>query len=103
MKSYLPEEVISGVPSIIGTEGREGKDAFSDRELIYKLLFDMKRDMNELKKLAIELLNGNKDVDLTRTQRDVLNRVHSDISNEDSKRLLESGLRDDVRVVRRLS
>src|SRR5690554_7271073 len=56
MKSYLPEEVISGVPSIIGTEGSEGKDAFSDRELIYKFLFDMKRDMNELKKLVIELL-----------------------------------------------
>jgi len=99
MKSYLPEEVISGVPSIIGTEGSEGKDAFSDRELIYKFLFDMKRDMNELKKLVIELLNGNKDVDLTGTQRDVLNRVYSDISNEDSKRLLESGVRDEVNEV----
>ncbi|WP_299203695.1 sigma-54 interaction domain-containing protein [Brumimicrobium sp.] len=99
MKSYLPEEVISGVPSIVGTEGSEGKDAFSDRELIYKFLFDMKRDMNELKKLVIELLNGNKDVDLTGTQRDVLNRVYSDISNEDSKRLLESGVRDEVNEV----
>lgn len=99
MKSYLPEEVISGVPLIIGTDGSEGKDAFSDRELIYKFLFDMKRDMNELKKLVIELLNGNKDVDLTGTQRDVLNRVYSDISNEDSKRLLESGVRDEVNEV----
>src|SRR5690554_8205331 len=59
----------------------------------------MKRDMNELKKLVIELLNGNKDVDLTGTQRDVLNRVYSDISNEDSKRLLESGVRDEVNEV----
>jgi len=96
IKTYLPEEVISGVPSIVGSKS-EGGDSFSDRELIYKFLFDMKRDMNELKKLVIELLNGNKDVDLTGSQRDVLNRVYSDISNEDSKKLLESGIRDEVR------
>jgi transcriptional regulator with PAS, ATPase and Fis domain len=95
MKTYIPEEVVSGVPSVVGGKG-EGKDAFSDRELIYKFLFDMKRDMNELKKLVIELLNENKEVDLTGTQKDVLDRVYSDISNEDSKRLLEAGVRDEV-------
>ncbi|HLV42635.1 MAG TPA: sigma-54 dependent transcriptional regulator [Brumimicrobium sp.] len=94
IRGYLPEEVISGVPSVVNKN--DGNDSFSDRELIYKFLFDMKRDMNELKKLVIELLNGNKDVDLTGTQRDVLNRVYSDISNEDSKKLLESGSRDEV-------
>lgn len=95
MKSYLPQDVISGVPAIVGGKSKE-EDSFSDRELIYKFLFDMKRDMNELKKLVIEMLNGNKDVDLTGTQRDVLNRVYSDISNEDSKKLLETGVRDEI-------
>ncbi|PKR80550.1 sigma-54-dependent Fis family transcriptional regulator [Brumimicrobium salinarum] len=95
LKSYLPEDVIPELPSVINEKSSES-DAFSDRELIYKFLFDMKRDMNELKKLVIELLNGNKDVDLTGSQRDVLNRVYSDISNEDSKRLLEAGVRDEV-------
>lgn len=99
MKFYLPEDVISGVPAIVGGKSKEN-DSFSDRELIYKFLFDMKRDMNELKKLVIEMLNGNKEVDLTGTQRDVLNRVYSDISNEDSKKLLEEGLRDEVREER---
>ncbi|WP_107038813.1 sigma-54 interaction domain-containing protein [Brumimicrobium mesophilum] len=99
MKFYLPEDVVSGVPAIVGGKSQES-DSFSDRELIYKFLFDMKRDMNELKKLVIEMLNGNKDVDLTGTQRDVLNRVYSDISNEDSKKLLETGTRDEVREER---
>lgn len=102
MNFYLPEDVVSGVPAIVGGKSQEG-DSFSDRELIYKFLFDMKRDMNELKKLVIELLNGNKDVDLTGTQRDVLNRVYSDISNEDSKKLLETGTRDEVREERDFS
>ena len=99
MKFYLPEEVVSGVPALVGGKSGEN-DSFSDRELIYKFLFDMKRDMNELKKLVIELLNGNKEVDLTGTQRDVLNRVYSDISNEDSKKLLEAGVRDEVKEER---
>ncbi|RFC53440.1 sigma-54 interaction domain-containing protein [Brumimicrobium aurantiacum] len=93
---YLPDDEVTGVPAVVGGKS-QGSDDFSDRELIYKFLFDMKRDMNELKKLVIEMLNGDKEVDLTGTQRDVLNRVYSDISNEDSKRLLESGVRDEVR------
>lgn len=93
LKSYLPVEGEVGVPSVVTKEQKE-QDSFSDRELMYKFLFDMKRDLNELKKLVIELLNGNNDVDLTGTQRDVLNRVYSDISNEESRRLLESGQRD---------
>ncbi|RYM32927.1 sigma-54-dependent Fis family transcriptional regulator [Brumimicrobium glaciale] len=99
MKFYLPEDVVSGVPALVEGKSQEN-DSFSDRELIYKFLFDMKRDMNELKKLVIELLNGNKDVDLTGTQKDVLNRVYTDISNEDSKKLLEAGVRDEVREER---
>lgn len=102
MEFYLPEDIVSGVPALVGGKSQED-DSFSDRELIYKFLFDMKRDMNELKKLVIELLNGNKDVDLTGTQRDVLNRVYSDISNEDSKKLLEAGTRDEVREEREYS
>ncbi len=103
LKSYLPEDLISGVPAIVGGGKSAENESFSDRELIYKFLFDMKRDMNELKKLVIELLNGNKDVDLTGTQRDVLNRVYTDISNEDSKKLLEAGVRDEVRDEREYS
>ncbi|MGM0478059.1 MAG: sigma-54 interaction domain-containing protein [Bacteroidota bacterium] len=93
MQHYLPKEGEVGVPSVINEQSKN-TDEFSDRELIYKFLFDMKRDLNELKKLVIELLNGDEEVDLTGKQRDVLNRVYSDISNEESRKLLESGVQD---------
>lgn len=93
LKSYIPEEGQVGVPSVITKEDKK-QDSFSDRELMYKFLFDMKRDLNELKKLVIEILNGDDDVNLTGSQRDVLNRVYSDISNEESRKLLESGKKD---------
>jgi transcriptional regulator with PAS, ATPase and Fis domain len=38
--------------------GDEGGPSFSERELLYKVLFDMRRDVNELKKLVREVLQN---------------------------------------------
>jgi transcriptional regulator with PAS, ATPase and Fis domain len=88
---YLPEVNTSGVPALLNQENGNNEQ-FNDRELIYKFLFDMKRDLNELKKLVVEILNGNDNVDLTGPQKDVLNRVYNDFSHEDGRKLLESGV-----------
>lgn len=87
---YLPDNTQIGLPAIAGARN-ETDDNFSDRELMYKFLFDMKRDLNELKKLVIELVNNDGDVRLTGSQRDVLNRVYTDLSHDDSRKLLEAG------------
>ncbi len=87
---YLPDNSQIGLPAIAGARN-ETDDNFSDRELMYKFLFDMKRDLNELKKLVIELVNNDGDVRLTGSQRDVLNRVYTDLSHDDSRKLLEAG------------
>ncbi|EPR70508.1 sigma-54 interaction domain-containing protein [Cyclobacterium qasimii] len=52
---YLPEEKSSLPASIKGNNDKQ--DAFSDfseREILYKVLFDMKKDMTDLKKLILE-------------------------------------------------
>lgn len=90
LKHYLPKESFSTLPAVTNNNTTD-KNTFSDRELIYKFLFDMKRDMNELKKLVIEILNGNKDVNLTGEQKDILNSVYSDKSGENEKLLLAMG------------
>jgi len=41
--------------------------------------------------LVIELVNNDGDVPLTGSQRDVLNRVYTDLSHDDSRKLLEAG------------
>lgn len=91
LRFYLPAINASGVPAVINQDNNSKDNEFSDRELMYKFLFDMKKDLNELKKLVIEILNGNEDVNLTGQQKDVLNRVYSDVPHEESRRLLESG------------
>lgn len=39
--------------------GRTGDGRFDEREILYKILFDMKKDMNELKTLFFELIRRN--------------------------------------------
>lgn len=52
---YIPvESSLSSVPMMIGSNR---KDDFSERDLLYKVLFDMKKDMMELKKLVAEIIN----------------------------------------------
>ena len=61
LKSYLPSEG-SNLPSVIKTSKSEG-DFSNEREILYKVLFDMKNDLNDLKKLTLELMqNGSSKV-----------------------------------------
>lgn len=62
--SYLPMEN-PNLPSIIGTKKSES-DFSNEREILYKVLFDMKSDLNDLKKLTLELMqNGSSKVQET--------------------------------------
>lgn len=58
LQSYLPSEG-SQLPSVIKDKKSES-DFSNEREILYKVLFDMKSDLNDLKKLTLELMqNGN--------------------------------------------
>lgn len=46
---YLPKEQTSNLPTIAGHKS-EGKTFESEREILYSVLFDMRRDITELKK-----------------------------------------------------
>ena len=54
-------------------------DSFSERELMYKFLFDMKSDLNDLKKLVGELLKQGADFQLNAEQSAMINRMYSDV------------------------
>jgi len=61
LQSYLPAEG-SNLPSVIKDKKSES-DFSTEREILYKVLFDMKSDLNDLKKLTLELMqNGSSKV-----------------------------------------
>jgi transcriptional regulator with PAS, ATPase and Fis domain len=55
LRPYLPD-MGSQLPALT-TDRKEQGDFASEREILYKVLFDMKNDLNDLKKLTLELMN----------------------------------------------
>jgi transcriptional regulator with PAS, ATPase and Fis domain len=56
IQSYLPAEG-STLPSVVG--GKKSENDFStERDILYKVLFDMKSDLHDLKKLTLELMQN---------------------------------------------
>ncbi len=58
LSSYLPNAHNSNLPAVVDP-GKKESDFSTEREILYKVLFDMKGDLNDLKKLTLELLKSN--------------------------------------------
>ena len=56
IRMYLPDNG-SKTPALMGKKASES-DFSSEREILYKVLFDMKNDLNDLKKLTLDLMNN---------------------------------------------
>ncbi|TRX48131.1 sigma-54-dependent Fis family transcriptional regulator [Fulvivirga sp. M361] len=59
---YLPKDQ-SQLPALY--KGSDTEESISERDLLYKVLFDMKKDMHDLKKFVLEVMEGdtpNKDI-----------------------------------------
>lgn len=58
LRVYLPQDDMERLPALL-KDGVDNKTFTSEREILYQVLFDMKKDMNDLKKLVHEIMNGN--------------------------------------------
>ena len=56
LRAYLPDYTGIKLPAVIRRE--DEKSYSSEREILYKILFDMKSDMNDLKKLVFDLIRS---------------------------------------------
>jgi transcriptional regulator with PAS, ATPase and Fis domain len=59
LRTYLPKDDMERLPALFSGGGNEQKSFNSEREILYQVLFDMKKDMNDLKKLVHDIMNGN--------------------------------------------
>lgn len=53
--NYIPNEQNNNLPMAVSSNSKED---FSERDILYKVLFDMKKDMVELKKLVAEIIQN---------------------------------------------
>lgn len=80
LQHYLPSEG-SNLPSVISTKKAEG-DFSNEREILYKVLFDMKADLNDLKKLTLELMQSGSSAKVQESNKNLIQRIYG--QNEDN-------------------
>ena len=58
LRRYLPNESYTTQPMMGSAQGSY-EDMATERELLYKILFDMRSDINDLKRMMMEAMRGN--------------------------------------------
>lgn len=58
LKRFLPDREFNRLPVLAHSAQQNGHDFSNEREILYKLFFDMKKDVNELKKMFVEILQN---------------------------------------------
>ena len=85
---YLPNHDMR-LPAIVSSSTDQGSDFSSEREILYKVLFDMKSDLNDLKQLTLELMNSS-NTDQVRTENEGLIQKIYGSEQDQTERLLPS-------------
>lgn len=58
LRRFLPEASPNRLPVVAGSMGGNTHEFSNEREILYKLFFDMKKDVTELKKMFLEILQN---------------------------------------------
>ncbi len=73
LKNYIPQETGNNLPMTIR---QDAKDDLSERDILYKVMFDLKRDMWDLKKLVAEIIKDDGNVNILRENSHLFNQLH---------------------------
>jgi len=76
LKNYIPE-INKNLPALINQEKKD-KSFSSEREILYKVLFDMKSDLNDLKKLTLELMENDNLSSFQKKNLDLINKIYGE-------------------------
>jgi len=73
LKQYLPNQ--NNLPALVGKKIRDS-DFANEREILYKVLFDMRHDLNHLKKLTLSLLKEGHDISEIKENQQLINKLY---------------------------
>jgi transcriptional regulator with PAS, ATPase and Fis domain len=96
LSRYLPQSQPTSQTLALFPQAN-GSDGISERELLYKVLFDMRRDVNDLKRLVRDVLGNEQDGrQILNNHKDLFDSIPSDgdnrpVSDTNLARLLPSG------------
>lgn len=81
---YLPKERNS-LPALYKKPHEEGSSQFTERDILYKVLFEMRNDVNELKSLVFQILqNENQNNHILQKHQSFFNDVDEGVVREEN-------------------
>ncbi len=95
LSEYIPMNAnLPAVVQKLGPGHVSSSEFHSEREIMYKILFDMRNDLNDLKSLTSELIKNRGSEDLSNQEKNLINRVFTSDStaqNQNSMLYFENG------------
>ncbi|MDD4108308.1 MAG: sigma-54 dependent transcriptional regulator [Prolixibacteraceae bacterium] len=79
LRNYLPALSSKNLPAVFSQS--ESASFANEREILYKVLFEMKSDVNDLKKLVLDLME-NREVSLTGSHARIIQNLYDDNERE---------------------
>ncbi|MCK8521221.1 sigma-54 dependent transcriptional regulator [Aquimarina sp. D1M17] len=81
LHGYLPN-IGSNLPAVISSDKKES-DFSNEREILYKVLFDMKSDLNDLKKLTMELMQSGNSQQVQKENEGLIRKIYREENEEE--------------------
>lgn len=92
LRGYLPEAG-TNLPAVVRDKKPES-DFSNEREILYKVLFDMRSDLNDLKKLTMELMQNGNGAKVQESNKNLIQRIYGNPQEEG--RVFEEMSRNDI-------
>lgn len=87
LNSYFPNHN-SHLPAVVKNSKSES-DFSTEREILYKVLFDMKSDLNDLKKLTMELMKNGTATDVQKKNEGLIQKIYGEEDDTDYEEATE--------------
>jgi len=87
LQTYLPT-MGSNLPSVLGKD-KSKSDFSTEREILYKVLFDMKGDLNDLKKLTMKLMQNDNIDDFQKNNESLIQKIYNKEESPDPEKETE--------------
>ena len=82
MMHYLPDYHKTRLPALIDKDSISEEAFNSEREILYKVLFDMKSDMTDLKKLVAQIMEkGSVSTDIEQENEGIIKKLYSTVDD----------------------
>ncbi len=78
LRNYLPN-LGSNLPAVVSDKSPDS-DFKNEREILYKVLFDMKSDLSDLKKLTLELMKNGDAKEVQKDNESLINKIYGNTS-----------------------